>query len=154
MRILVTGASGAGTTTLGLHLADRLDAAFFDADDYFWLPSAPPFRYRRSPGVRRLLLLADLERAGKAVVSGSVDGWGWAIEDSFSLIVFLNLASSIRVERLRTREQEVYGRVDPEFLQWAAQYEQDTWKGAADPGTRSGYPNEPVGSCAWTATSP
>jgi adenylate kinase family enzyme len=38
MRILITGASGCGTTTLGRALADKLRLPFFDVDDYYWLP--------------------------------------------------------------------------------------------------------------------
>ncbi|MFL6605024.1 MAG: hypothetical protein ACJ8R9_27330 [Steroidobacteraceae bacterium] len=44
MRILITGASGSGTTTFGRALATEMDWAFFDADDYYWMPSDPPFR--------------------------------------------------------------------------------------------------------------
>jgi adenylate kinase family enzyme len=43
MRVLITGASGSGTTTLGRALAARLGFAFLDADDYYWLPSDLPF---------------------------------------------------------------------------------------------------------------
>ena len=41
--IHIYGASGSGTSTLGRYLAQRLDFAFLDADDYFWLPTDPKF---------------------------------------------------------------------------------------------------------------
>jgi len=124
MRILVTGASGSGTTTLGQALANELGVAFFDVDDYYWLPTKPPFQEKRDRVLRMTLLLEDLNKVEFAVLSGSVVNWGGAIEDSFSLIIFLTLPTPIRIARLRNREIEQHGSVDPNFLAWAAQYDE------------------------------
>jgi adenylate kinase family enzyme len=125
MRVLITGASGSGTTTLGQVLAKHLGWAFFDADDYYWEPSDPPFKKKRAPAMRVSMLIADLDAAlNGAVVSGSIMNWGLELEDSFSLIVFLTVPAPIRAERLRARELERFGRIDPEFLDWAAQYDE------------------------------
>ena len=123
MRILVTGSSGSGTTTLGRALAQHFGFEFFDADDYYWLRTEPPFQEKREPAQRISLLLEDLERVPSAVVAGSVMEWGTELEDGFTLIVFLTLDAEIRVARLRERELARYGRVDEAFLTWAAQYE-------------------------------
>jgi adenylate kinase family enzyme len=124
MRILIVGASGSGTTTLGATLARRLAFAHFDTDDYYWLPTSPPFRQKRDPAQRLALLAAALDSAGDAVVSGSLMGWGQEIEDCFDLIVFLYVPTGLRIERLRSREIERHGRVDEAFLQWAAEYDE------------------------------
>ncbi len=55
--------------------------------------------------------------------------WGAELEDSFSLIVFLTLDAGIRIARLRQREIERFGRADPKFLEWAAQYEEGGMEG-------------------------
>ena len=128
-RILITGASGAGTTTLGQALADEFGCAFFDADDYYWLPSHPPFQHKRDRALRLKLLLADLAHVASAVLSGSVVNWGPEIEESFSVIIFLALPASIRVERLRERELARSGQADPNFLEWAAQYDEGSMAG-------------------------
>jgi adenylate kinase family enzyme len=122
--ILVTGASGSGTTTLGRALSARLGVAFLDGDDYFWLPTDPPYREQRSAADRLRLLLGDLRKSRSSVLSGCVANWGSELEDSFSLIVFLSLDAAIRVARLRERERLRFGRVDEEFIEWAAQYEE------------------------------
>ena len=124
MRILITGASGSGTTTLGRALAAQFGFAFFDADDYYWLPTTPPFQQKRDPELRRALCLGDLQTVSSAVVSGSVMEWGRELEDSFGLIVFLTLDAAIRVARLRERETERFGQPDEAFLEWAAQYDE------------------------------
>jgi hypothetical protein len=128
-RILITGASGSGTTTLGRALATRLTCAFYDADDYYWLPTDPPFRCKQDPAIRASRLLQALENASPTVLAGSILNWGVELEDSFSLIVFLTVPAEIRVSRLREREIQRFGRVDPAFLAWAGQYGQGTLEG-------------------------
>lgn len=125
MHILVTGASGSGTTTQGGALANRLGASHFDVDAYYWLPTNPPFTQKRAPNERLSLLLADLRTAPTAVVSGSVLEWGPEIEDAFDLIVFLYLETSLRIERLMQRELDRYGMIDSAFLEWASKYDED-----------------------------
>jgi adenylate kinase family enzyme len=123
MRVLITGASGSGTTTLGRSLAGKLSWSCFDADDYYWLPSDPPFQRKCDPAARVSRFVADLGKVTDAVVSGSIMSWGEELEGSFDLIVFLTVPADIRVARLRQRELQKFGRVDIEFLTWAAQYE-------------------------------
>ncbi len=60
------------------------DPKLIDADDYYWLPSNPPFQDKREPALRLSLLLADLDNASSRVLSGSVVHWGPEIEESFS----------------------------------------------------------------------
>ena len=128
-RILITGASGSGTTTLGRALATRLGWDFYDGDDYYWVPTHPPFQRKQDPAVRASRLLEALRSVPAAVVAGSIMNWGAEIEESFSLIVFLTVPADIRVARLREREIQRLGRVDPAFLDWAAQYDEGLLEG-------------------------
>jgi adenylate kinase family enzyme len=123
MRILITGASGAGTTTLGRALAARMGCAFFDADDYYWMPTDPPFQDKRDFASRLQSLLRDLGQS-PAVIAGSIMNWGTELEESLSLVVFLTVPAAVRVARLEERELRRLGRVDPAFLAWAAQYDE------------------------------
>ena len=123
MRILVTGASGSGSSTLGRAVAATLRATFVDADDLFWLPSDPPFKAKREAAERAKLLREQLSSAYPVVVSGSLYGWGAELEDAFDLVVFLRAPAEVRVDRLRARELQRFGRVDEEFIAWAAQYD-------------------------------
>jgi hypothetical protein len=123
MRVLVTGASGSGTTTLGRALSEELKVAFFDVDDYFWLPTDPPYQQQRDSSARLSLLVADLTKVPRSVTSGSVINWGAEIEDSFSFIAFLALQPELRLSRLREREVARFGRANEKFLQEAAHYD-------------------------------
>jgi AAA domain len=123
MRIHITGASGSGTSTLGRALAGTLGAEHLEADDYYWLPTTPAFTSKREPSLRLARLAAALRATENVVLAGSIVGWGTEVENAFDLIVFLTLDASIRIERLRKRETEQFGKADPAFLEWAGQYD-------------------------------
>jgi adenylate kinase family enzyme len=128
-RVFILGASGTGTTTLGRALGNELSFRVFDTDDYYWLPSTPPFQRKQDPAIRLAKIRQDLEFASAAIISGSILNWGLDLEDSLSLIVFLTVPAAVRIARLEKREMQLHGRVDPEFLAWAAQYDEGKMSG-------------------------
>jgi adenylate kinase family enzyme len=133
-RIHVMGASGSGVTTLGRALADALALPHHDSDDYFWLPTTPPYRQQRDIAARlRLMDEMFLPRADW-VLSGSLAGWGDPIIPKLDLVVFLRTSREIRLKRLRAREAAHFGAdvVAPggwrhqeteAFIEWASHYE-------------------------------
>ncbi|WP_448127271.1 hypothetical protein [Salinicola sp. NYA28a] len=122
MKILIMGAPGSGVTTLGAALSKAWAWPHLDTDDYEWVSSAPPFVHKTNPEERRKKLLVDMDQAN-VVVSGSVMEWGKEVENAFSLIVFLNLETNLRIKRIKSRDDSLYGGTDPHFLEWAASYE-------------------------------
>lgn len=125
LKIHILGASGSGTTTLARALAPAVGATALDSDDYYWLPTQPPFRDRRDRALRRQLVMADLEHHPRAILSGAILGWGDDLEHAFDLVVFLSLPHELRVRRLRDRELTRYGEVNEAFIAWAAGYDDD-----------------------------
>ena len=123
-RIHITGASGTGTTTLGRALARERQCAYFDSDDYYWVPTQPPYRKKREPSERVRLLERDLGDAW--VLSGSLAGWGDPLIPRFALVVFLWVPKELRLARLRLREEREDIPPDDreEFLAWAAAYDE------------------------------
>src|SRR5262245_57705431 len=95
-RIHITGASGAGVTTLGRALARRLDAPQFDVDDFYWLPPDPPFVEKR-PVASRLELLGERLAASRWILSGSLVGWGDPLIPLFDLVVFIYTPAEVRL---------------------------------------------------------
>src|SRR5882757_7648605 len=133
-RIHITGASGAGVTTLGRALAGALAIPHHDTDDYFWQPTSPPYQHNREK-VDRLRLMQEMF-LGRAewVLSGSLDGWGDPLIAHFNLVVFLQTAQTFRLNRLRAREATRFGAdaVAPggwrhqemeDFIEWASRYD-------------------------------
>lgn len=109
MRIYITGASCAGVTTLGQHLATLLDIRQVDVDDFYWMPTQPPFTTKRPPS------------------------------DRVSLMQHALGDEPVRLERLAARETARYGdRIAPDgdmyhihvaFKTWASQYDDPSFSG-------------------------
>jgi adenylate kinase family enzyme len=133
-RIHILGASGSGTTTLGRALAERLQCPHFDTDDYFWVPTDPPYTHRRERMERAQLLMDDVTAHDAWVVSGSLCGWGDVAIPRFELVVYLWIPHDVRMERFRRREHARFGeRILPggdmyepsqAFFAWAASYDE------------------------------
>ena len=76
MKILVFGASGSGTTTLGKEIEKRSDFKHLDVDDYYWKQTTTPFQEKVPLTERNQNLKTDFEKFNKVVVSGSMVSWG------------------------------------------------------------------------------
>ncbi len=108
-RVNVIGASGVGKSTLAAGLAARLGVPHFDGDDYYHLPTDPPYRVPRSPEERCALLEADLRGLDAYVVSGGVATWTPTPALRTTLLVFVWLPLEERLARLARRERERFG---------------------------------------------
>jgi adenylate kinase family enzyme len=139
-RIHILGASGSGVTTLGRALAGTLGLPHHDTDDYFWLPTTPPYQTARVAAERlRLMREMFLPRADW-ILSGSLGGWGDALIPLFDLVVYMRAPRELRMQRLRAREAAHFGadatapggwRHDETeaFVEWASHYEDGTREG-------------------------
>ena len=138
-RIHVVGASGAGVTTLGRALADALSIPHHDTDDYYWLPTDPPYQQVRHVADRlRLMREMFLDRSDW-VLSGSLDEWGGAVIALFDLVVYLTVPTDVRLERLRKREaRRIGGSVGPDDPRWRESEDFIEWASHYDDGTREG----------------
>ncbi|WP_068114015.1 hypothetical protein [Tropicimonas marinistellae] len=129
-RVHIFGASGAGTSTLGRALATALASQHFDTDDFYWHPSDPPFRAKRTIEERRALMETVFLPRRDWVLSGSMDSWSEGIDHRFTFAVFLDLDTETRLARLQRREslrlREATNAEAEEaaaFLEWAASYD-------------------------------
>lgn len=132
-KIHIMGAPGAGTTSLGKALAERLGCPHFDVDDVYWFTDDDlPYRRKRNPDHRRKLLAERLRGSDSWVLSGSLCGWGDVFIPEFDLVVWLWLPAALRIPRIEQRERRRYGdaRLEPggdlhlvfeKFKQWAAE---------------------------------
>jgi hypothetical protein len=131
----VTGASGAGTSTLARALADHWSVPHADVDDYFWVPTDPPYRDKR-PEADRVTLMRRVFAPREAwVLSGSMLGWGEGIVAECDAVVFLTLDAEERLRRLEAREavRQQGWDADPAawaaFLDWARGYDDPSFDG-------------------------
>jgi adenylate kinase family enzyme len=109
-RVHVFGASGSGTTSLAAVLAARHGHRHLDTDDFYWLPTDPPYQHPRPRDARLAQLRFALAGSASWVVSGSLCGWGDPLIPEFELVVSLVVQTDVRLARLRAREVQRYGR--------------------------------------------
>lgn len=138
MRIYITGASCAGVTTLGHNLVTQLGVRHVDVDDFYWMPTNPPFTTKR-PVSERVSLIQQKLGDDDWVLTGSCIGWGDALITHADMIVFVVTATPVRLERLAAREKERFGdRIAPggdmheihvAFREWASQYDDPSFSG-------------------------
>ncbi|GAA3357724.1 hypothetical protein [Saccharopolyspora gregorii] len=132
-RVLVTGATGVGSTTLGRALAVAWAVPHADVDDYLWLPTSPPYTDER-PVAERVPLMRSLFVPRPAwVLSGTLRGWGDEVITDLDAVVFLTAETDVRLERLRRRDVVRYGTAvaaggslaaaHHDFLSWAGDYD-------------------------------
>ena len=132
--VLIFGASGSGTSTLGREIARSHGVALFDADDLFWEVTDPPFLHARERSERQRLLAQALSSESRWVLTGSICGWGDVAIPLLDLAVFVVTPTVLRLERLRERERHRFGErlsaggdmhdQHEAFLAWAAQYDE------------------------------
>jgi adenylate kinase family enzyme len=72
VRLHIFGASGSGTSSLARGLATRLSTQCFDTDDFFWMPSDPPFAEVRSVAARVELMQQAFLPRRDWILSGSM----------------------------------------------------------------------------------
>ncbi len=137
--IHIFGASGSGTSTLGRYICENTVNSgqsgyyFMDTDDYFWMPTDPPYTVKRDKEERLRLMRADIAAHENVVISGSLCDWGDSLIPSITLAVRLVTDTEVRLERLKRRESKHFGsRIEKggdmyeahkEFLDWAAEYD-------------------------------
>ncbi len=131
--IHIYGPSGAGTTTLGKYISEKLNCCHMDTDYYFWEPIDPPYTVKRAVPERLRLMKKDIESNERLVISGSLCDWGDPLIPYFTLAIRLETDTDIRINRLKIRERAQLGsRIDKggdmlenhlEFLDWAASYD-------------------------------
>lgn len=139
MKLLIIGASGSGTTTLGKALSQQTSFSHLDVDDYYWKPTQPAFQEKVSVTERQENLRNDFENHEHVIVSGSLVSWGNYWKTAFDLIVFVTLDKTIRMQRLQQREKERYGEQlekdtiiqerSQAFIAWAGRYDDPTFTG-------------------------
>ena len=132
-KIHIFGASGSGTTSLGIEISRTLGIQHLDADSYYWKSTEPPFSVKNTPEDRIIMIREAIKESSGWVLSGSICSWGDQLVPEFTLAVFLALDPNVRIKRLRQRELHRYGsRIESngdlherylQFMDWASSYD-------------------------------
>ena len=108
--IMIMGPSGAGKTTLGRALAEKLGYTFIDIDEYIWRKDTQiPFSemYPKAEKISRLT--EAVSTCGHFVMAGSMNSFHEHFDPCFELAVYLWADPQTRVKRVHERELEWFG---------------------------------------------
>jgi adenylate kinase family enzyme len=138
-KIYIVGASCSGVSTLGAALSRRMEVPQIDVDDFYWMPTDPPYTVKRAPEDRVRLIATRQKEAEGWVLTGSFMGWGDTLIHAVDLIVFIYTPAHIRLQRLDEREATRHGnRICPrgdmhkahlEFREWSSSYDDPLFSG-------------------------
>lgn len=138
-KLYLLGASCSGVSTLGAALSERLDVPQIDVDDFYWMPTDPPFSFKRDPE-DRVLLISQRQQMGEGwVLTGSFIGWGDTLIEDIHLIIDIHTPTPTRLARLDQREALRHdARILPgddmhrshlAFRDWASRYDDPLFPG-------------------------
>ncbi len=105
MVILVMGASGSGTSTIGEFLANYLGYDILESDFYKWEQTNPPFLKMRPQEESNKMILDKISSCKNLIISGSLH----SNPDTFKyidIIFYLYAPTSVRMKRILQRDIE------------------------------------------------
>lgn len=134
MKIHIFGAAGAGSTTLGKLLSERLSIKQIDVDHLTWDHTTRPYGKRLPRQVKISRLQAAIACEATTIVTGSLCGWGDKLIGGFDAGIFLYVPTSERLRRINLRQTENHG---VEAIAVGGEYHNDhealmTWAGLYD----------------------
>jgi len=131
--IIIFGASGCGTSTIGRGLAHKLGYMHFETDDFSHVDTHIPHTKSRPLSERINLLQKAMANCDNFVISGSMWDWCEPFIPYFELAVFVTTPTDIRINRLEQRELMRYGKRICEggdlydnhrkFIEWSKTYD-------------------------------
>ena len=108
--IMIMGAAGAGKTTLGKLVAEKLGFKFIDIDEYIWRNDTEnPFTLMYSKEEKICRLMEAISEVEHFVMAGSMYSFHEHFDPYFELVVYLQTDTKIRLERVQKRELQLFG---------------------------------------------
>lgn len=110
-RILVCGLNGAGKSTFGRALAEKLGCPWLDIEDFYFPGRAAddPYVSSRSRAEAAAALLEAMKRHDRFVLSSVTADYGREAETLLDLAVFLHVSAEVRRARVRGRSYGKFG---------------------------------------------
>ena len=109
--IVLCGLNGAGKSTMGRALAEKLSFHFIDIEDLFFPKTSPDYLYAdpRSNEEVAALLMQETERHPRFVLAAVRAHYYPALYARFRCAVFLEVPKAVRLERVRARSYQKFG---------------------------------------------
>lgn len=110
--IVLVGLNGAGKSTLAKYAAEKLVFDLLEVEDY-WFEKQHDYQNPRKASEASQLMMEAIARAPKGfIIGGNVSSLSKELVPSLSLIVYVDVAKEIRVQRVIQRDKERYGSLE------------------------------------------
>ncbi|MBO4837720.1 MAG: AAA family ATPase [Clostridia bacterium] len=111
MGILICGLNGAGKSTTGRILADRMGYAFIDNEDLYFSKTDPSYEYShpRSKEEAIQLLEEKIKDNHRFVFSAVKGDYGDRLTNALDCIVLIDVPKEVRSRRVRERSYQKFG---------------------------------------------
>ena len=110
MGIIIFGAPGAGSTTLGKEIAKQLNFQYLDIDDYLWRwDTELPLTVTRPREERTESLMNDIKKHPKFVIAGTIFNDRNLFHPLLDMAVFISTPAEVCAKRVRIREHARWG---------------------------------------------
>ena len=109
--IIVCGLNGSGKSTLGKALAKRLDFYFIDNEDLYFpkMDNQYPYASPRTYEEAKNLLFHEIKVHENFVFASVKGNYGKEISPFFQLVVLIDVAKDVRMQRVRSRSFQKFG---------------------------------------------
>ena len=107
--IAIAGANGSDKTTLGKHLAKLLGFKHMDVENYYFKDSVIPYANPHTKEEVQKLLLADIKRNGRFILSAVNCDFGKDINTLYDCVIYIKAPLEIRLHRIKQRSIDKFG---------------------------------------------
>lgn len=110
--VVLVGLNGAGKSTLAKYVGKKIGFDVLEVED-FWFETPHDYQKpRKSPEVSQLMLDAIEQSSKGFIIAGNISSLSKKIEAQLSLIVYVDVAKEVRVQRVIQRDQKRYGSLE------------------------------------------
>lgn len=120
--IIIVGGNGSGKTTLGKQLADSIGYKYMDVEDYYFKSSEVPYTNPRTKEEVTKLMLLDIKKYKKFVLSSVNGDYGEEINGFYKYVIYIHVPLNIRINRVKQRSFDKFGN---RILKGGDMYEQE-----------------------------
>lgn len=109
--IMLCGLNGAGKSTIGRALAEKLHFYFVDSEDLFFSKTAPndPYASPRTRKEAEKILFHEITTHDNLVFAAVKGDYGEAIYPYFQYIIWVDTPKDIRMQRVKNRSFQKFG---------------------------------------------
>lgn len=110
-KIIICGGNGAGKSTFGRALSQKLGWHFMDIEDYYFPEKNGDYAYKtaRTKDEVKKLLLEDMKKYPDFVLASVKGSYGEEIASMFTCAIFVSVPKELRMKRVWDRSYQRYG---------------------------------------------